>query len=94
MAKPTIKAAAPAPRKLFTFELKVGETVVSTPVYETDNPTVVAREFVRKHDFESQLPGGKDTVNKIVSCFENQFAERKQEREKRRAERRMKNSLN
>ena len=92
--KPTREIAGPAPRKLFTFELKVGETVVSTPVYETDNPTIVAREFARKHDFENRLPGGKGTVNKIVSYFENQFVERKQEREKRRAERRMKNSLN
>ena len=91
--KPTREVTAPAPRKLFTFELKVGETVVSTPVYETDNPRVVAREFARKHDFENRLPGGKGTVDKIVSYFENQFTERKEEREKRRAERQMKNSL-
>lgn len=61
--------------------------MVSTPVYDNDNPTVVAREFAQKHDFESRLPGGKDTVDKIVSYFENQFAARKKEREKRRAER-------
>jgi hypothetical protein len=91
--KPEEKPVAP-PRKLFTFELKVGDTVVSTPVYESDNPTIVAREFAQKHDFESRLPGGKDTVEKIVVYFESQFAERKREREKRRAERKMKSSLN
>jgi len=75
-------------RKLFTFELKVGSAIVSTPVHELDNPRAIAESFAREYNLESRLPGGKATVDKIIGYFETQFADRKAEREKRRAERR------
>ena len=84
-AKPAVQANG---RKLFTFELKVGQAIVSTPVHELDNPRAVAEGFAREHFLESRLPGGKVTVDKIIGYFEAQFADRKAEREKRRAERR------
>ena len=75
-------------RKLFTFELKVGSSIISTPIYELDNPRIIAEQFAREHDLESRLPDGKAVVEKIIGYFEAQFVERKAEREKRRAERR------
>ena len=78
----------PNGRKLFTFELKVGQAIVSTPVHELDNPRAVAESFAKEHNLESRLPGGRFTVDKIIGYFETQFADRKAEREKRRAERR------
>ena len=98
-SEPTTSTAKPVNptqgRKLFTFELKVGSSIVSTPVHELDNPRLIAEQFVMEHDLETRLPGGKGTVEKIVRYFETQFAERKAEREKRRAERkeRMKSAL-
>jgi hypothetical protein len=77
-------------RKLFTFELKVGESIVTTPVHENDDPRGVAETFAKEHDLESRLPGGRGTVEKIVQYFETQFIERKEQREKRRSERREK----
>jgi hypothetical protein len=53
-----------------------------------DNPRAVAESFAKEHNLESRLPGGRFTVDKIVGYFETQFADRKAEREKRRAERR------
>ena len=82
----------PNGRKLFTFELKVGQSVVSTPVHELDNPRAVAESFAEEHNLESRLPGGKVMVEKIIGYFETQFADRKAEREKRRAERRERTS--
>jgi hypothetical protein len=84
----TSKPDAPQGRKLFTFELKVGQSIVSTPVHEMDDPRVVAEQFAREHDLEARLPGGRATVDKIVYYFESQYVERRREREKRRAERR------
>ena len=92
----TAKPVNPAQgRKLFTFELKVGSSIISTPVHELDNPRLIAEQFVKEHDLETRLPGGKGTVQRIINYFERQFAERKAEREKRRAERRerMKSAL-
>jgi hypothetical protein len=95
---PAIVSPTPKPsagRKLFTFELKVGQSIVSTPVHEMDDPRVIAEQFAKEHDLETRLPGGKATVEKIVYYFESQYVERRREREKRRAERRerMKSSL-
>jgi hypothetical protein len=53
-----------------------------------DDPRFVAEQFVKEHDLETRLPGGKGTVEGLVRYFEEQFSERKREREKRRAERR------
>jgi hypothetical protein len=78
----------PNGRKLFTFELKVGQSIVSTPVHELDDPRAVAEQFAIRHDLENRIPGGKGMVEKIVAYFETQFIDRKSEREKRRAERR------
>jgi hypothetical protein len=75
-------------RRLFTFELKVGESIVSTQVHELDNPRAVVEQFAIQHDLENRIPGGKGTVEKIVDYFEAQFIDRKSEKEKRRAERR------
>jgi hypothetical protein len=80
--------SSPQGRKLFTFELKVGQSIVSTPVHELDNPREVAEQFAREHDLQNRLPGGQTTVAEIVGYFESQFAERKKERERKRAERR------
>lgn len=77
-------------RKLFTFELKIGNSIVSIPVHELDDPRIVADRFAKDHNLEKRLPGGKATVEKIINYFEAQFTERKSEREKRRAERRQK----
>lgn len=85
LAKSTTTAQS---KKLFTFELKLGQSIISTPVHELDDPRFVAEHFVRKHDLETRLPGGKGTVERLVEYFEQQFDERKREREKRRTERR------
>ena len=61
---------------------------MTTPVHENDDPRSVAEEFAREHNLETRLPGGRGTVEKIVQYFESQFVERKEQREKRRAERR------
>jgi hypothetical protein len=60
-------------------------------VHELDDPRAVAEEFAREHHLETRLPGGKETVDKIVYYFECQYLERKREREKRRAGRRERN---
>jgi len=86
----TSKPTSTQGRKLFTFELKVGQSTVTTPVHENDDPRGVAETFAREHDLEARLPGGRGTVEKIVQYFEAQFIERKEQREKRRAERREK----
>jgi hypothetical protein len=78
----------PNGKKLFTFELKVRDSVVSTPVHELDDPRAIAEKFAIQHDLENRLPGGKQVVDRIIGYFEVQFAERKSDREKRRAERR------
>jgi hypothetical protein len=54
-----------------------------------DDPRAVAERFAIQHDLENRLPGGKQVVEKIIGYFETQFAERKSDREKRRAERRV-----
>jgi hypothetical protein len=87
---PTSQPSAPQGRKLFTFELKVGQSIVSTPVHEMDDPRTIAEDFARQHDLETRLPGGKATVDRIVYYFESQYVERRREREKRRAERKEK----
>ena len=98
-SEPTTSTAKPydpgTGRKLFTFELKVGQSILSIPVHELDNPRVVAEQFAKEHNLETRLQGGNVTVEKIIGYFETQFAERKNERGKRRAERRerMKSAL-